>query len=131
MTSTATIERPAPAATVPVVRSAARPARPVPLAPPARGGLRLTRRGRLVLVSLIALVVLAVALGGAASVSAVSSSQAPATTTVVVQPGQTLWQVASAVSPDSDPREVIAEITALNDLKTPLVAPGQALVVPA
>lgn len=125
MNRTATLERPA------VIRSAARPGRPVPPTVPA-SGLRLTRRGRLVLVALVAFVVVVVALAGAASVSAVTSApEGPATATVVVAPGQTLWEVAEEVAPDEDPRDVIAAIAELNDLPGSIVAPGQSLIVPA
>jgi hypothetical protein len=97
----------------------------------ATGGLRLTRRGRLVVV----LLALVVALGAFALGTGRSQAGAPedrlATERVVVQPGQTLWAVASDALPELDPREAIAEIRALNGLETSVVHPGQALLVPA
>ena len=129
MSSSATLDRTAAPTTI---RSAQRPAAPVPPALPARGGVRLTRRGRLTLVLLVAALVAVVMVIGAASVSAVTSAPAaPATATVVVQPGQTLWGLAEQVAPNEDPREVIKRISDLNALTSPIVAPGQSLVVPA
>jgi len=96
-----------------------------------RPAVRLTRRGRLVLVALVAFLVVAVGLTCAKSVSAATSAPAePTTTTVVVQPGQTLWELAEQVSPDRDPREVIRQIADLNALDGAIVSPGQALAVP-
>ena len=57
----------------------------------------------------------------------------PATTTVVVQPGQTLWSVARGLSADADVRETVARIQELNGLSGTAgstVRPGQQLVVP-
>ncbi len=58
----------------------------------------------------------------------------PATASVVVQPGQTLWSVARQVAPGADVRETVARIKDLNGLSGPssdVVVPGQQLVVPA
>jgi hypothetical protein len=96
--------------------------------------LRITRRGRSVLVSLAAvpLVVLALAValnGGGAIATATGGS-----TTydyVTVHAGQTLWQVAEAVAPQEDPREVISRIVHLNQLAGSDVEPGQRLAIPS
>ena len=112
------------------VRSAERPVLPVGAAAPVRTAVRLTSRGRAVLLAVIFVVALVMVVGGAASVSAVTAAPAPATRVVVVQPGQTLWQIAGQVAPDRDLRDVVSRISDLNDLTSPLVAPGQALVVP-
>lgn len=91
--------------------------------------LRLTRRGRVVVVLLLALVaVTAFSLGRASS----DASGAPAATrrSVVVQPGETLWEIARRAVPGADPRETVARIADLNDLSGSLVHPGQRLVVP-
>jgi LysM repeat protein len=53
-------------------------------------------------------------------------------TTVVVQPGQTLWDIAQSVAPHEDPREVIASIVDLNALSDPgAIRAGQPLYVPS
>ncbi len=101
--------------------------------------LRLTARGRrlarTLVVALALVVTLAVALAWRTpSVAAGDGAAQSATTTVVVQPGQTLWDVARTVAPSSDIRETIARIKGLNDLSgagSSTVLPGQQLVVPA
>jgi nucleoid-associated protein YgaU len=49
---------------------------------------------------------------------------------VVVQPGDTLWSIASAVDGGADVRAVIDEIQALNGLRGAELVPGQTLVLP-
>jgi LysM repeat protein len=97
--------------------------------------LRLTRRGRrlarsvVVLLAVVTALVLSVA-GRSASVQAGTGAAESATTTVVVQPGQTLWTVARSLSADADVRETVARIQELNGLAGSNVRPGQQLVVP-
>jgi nucleoid-associated protein YgaU len=135
----ATISLPAPAIRRPRGAQVRRPAVAAEGVPQARRSpLRLTRRGRrlartLVLV-LAVLTVLVVSFVGRSGVGQASDAPATsATTTVVVQPGQTLWQVARAVSKDADPRETLARIQELNNLPGAgaVIRPGQQLVVPA
>jgi hypothetical protein len=49
---------------------------------------------------------------------------------VVVQPGDTLWSIASSVDDERDVREVIDEIQELNDLAGVDLVPGQVLQLP-
>jgi LysM repeat protein len=97
--------------------------------------LRLARRGRrlartvVVLLAVVTALVLSVA-GRSASVQAGTGPAEAATTTVVVQPGQTLWTVARGLSADADVRETVARIQELNGLAGSTVRPGQQLVVP-
>ena len=99
--------------------------------------LRLTRRGRIVLIGvpLVLLAVLLLSLAGVfhspakASDSASDLAVTP-TLTVTVQPGQSLWAIASAVAPDRDARDVVADIVQLNNLRAESVLPGQQLFVP-
>jgi LysM domain len=49
---------------------------------------------------------------------------------VVVRPGQTLWSIAAAAEPGSDPRAVIQEIMSANALAAPAISAGQLLWVP-
>lgn len=51
--------------------------------------------------------------------------------THVVRHGDTLWSIASALSPEADPREVIDEIERLNPSASSFLVPGQRLVVPS
>lgn len=104
------------------------PARPI--ATPGRAGLRLTRRGRLVvvLVLLLGLLVVGFTLGHVSGSQAAGSTAAA---TVVVQPGETLWSIAARVAPDRDPRGVVARLRSLNHLTEASVQVGERLVVPS
>jgi hypothetical protein len=108
------------------------PERTAPLPP-----LRLTRRGKIVLIGipLVLLAALLLSLAGffnspaKASDSAADLSLTP-TVTVTVQPGQSLWAIAGTVSPERDARDVVADIVQLNNLSAGVVFPGQQLYVP-
>lgn len=98
--------------------------------------LRLTRRGRLVLVwmplalAAIAMLVLAAALASPAK-AATTSGQAPDyAASVTVMPGQTLWSIAVTADSSRDTRDVVADIVELNGLANSVVQPGQRLFVP-
>ena len=95
--------------------------------------LRLTRRGRVVLGVLSTLFLLLVVLfSGRLSADAGTSmsDQGRATGVVVVQAGESLWQIAQAIAPDADPRETVTLIRELNALGEAAVVPGQSIVVP-
>ncbi len=104
---------------------------------PAR--LRLTRRGRIVFFGIPAMLLVAALLTLAGFINSppakASDSQSqlrpPVAVTVTVQPGQSLWGIAGAAAPERDPRDVIAEIIQLNDLRGGRILPGQQLFVPA
>jgi LysM repeat protein len=99
----------------------------------ARGGtapLRLTRRGRLVLLGLLVVFALGLTAVAAVASSAASPSPQPRTTRVVVQPGQTLWGIAVAQLPGRDPRAAVQEIRRLSHLSDNAVEVGQELTVP-
>ena len=110
--------RPAPA--VRAIRPGRQPASP-----------RLTRRGRLVVVLVLTVALFALAsVGRVWAFATADASSGPVTSTWVVQPGETLWDVASAVDPGADPRDTIARIVDLNDLPTSSVTVGQSIQVP-
>ena len=145
-------------ATVTVLRSApqtrrravAAPRRPIPRTParcPASrrqhvltdpAPVRLTPRGQAALVltvlavTVLALVtVVAAALGRMAGPAGTVDPAAPSRI-VVVQPGDTLWDIAAAAAPAADPRSTINVIERLNGLDAADgVRPGLHLVVPA
>jgi len=100
--------------------------------PAAHGALRLTRRGRaVVLLVLVTLLLAAFSLGRAGGSQAAPQRAGTATTQqTVVQPGETLWAVAKRVAPGHDPRGVVHRIQELNDLEGGLVRAGQLLVLP-
>ncbi len=91
-------------------------------------GVRLTRRGRLVLVTfLLALIGLAAAVAAPAS-EAADPAGPPAT--VVVHPGDTLWSIAGRCVPGRDPFGTIEEIRRLNELDGYTIHAGERLVLP-
>jgi LysM repeat protein len=54
----------------------------------------------------------------------------PATRTIVVRPGDTLWSIAQRVRPGADPRETVALIEERNGVAAGAIQAGQSLVVP-
>jgi hypothetical protein len=96
------------------------------------GELRLTRRGRLVVV-LVFLTVLMGAVLALSGYSAASDARGAAepTRTVVVEEGDTLWGIAAEVAAPGDVREVVHELQELNALPGPELVEGQRIAVPA
>lgn len=100
--------------------------------------LRLTRRGRIVLIGLplVLLAAILFSLAGllnspAKAADTASGLAVTPAVSVTVQPGESLWAIAGAVDPGRDPRDVIADIVQLNDLDGGRVMPGQQLFVPS
>jgi hypothetical protein len=93
-----------------------------------RPGVRLTRRGRGVLI------VLALLLAAVATVLAAPAGQAAdpvgAPPSVVVRSGDTLWSITARYAPGSDPFATIDEIRRLNDLPGYTIQAGQRLTLP-
>jgi nucleoid-associated protein YgaU len=114
------------------VRRTPRPASPVARAEPAPlPRLRLTARGRrLVVVLVLALTVGVVSVGTAVLRGDGDGLQLMGTSSVVVQPGDTLWSIARSVADDRDVREVIHSIRQANGLESGDIAPGQVLQLP-
>jgi hypothetical protein len=94
---------------------------------PVRRGVRLTRRGRLVLVSLLA--ILLAVLGGLAS-PAGSSAPTGHPQVVVVQPGDTLWSIVAYYMPSRDAYAAIELVRQRNGLTSDTVYPGERLTLP-
>ena len=112
-----------------------RPRKTVKAAVRSRAGLRLLRGGLAVIVAAFVLTCSGLAIG--ALVSLVSAAPATAvaqvsadTTTTVVRPGQSLWDIAEA-SGTSDVPGMVARIAELNDLKGTTIRAGQTLEIPA
>ena len=112
--------RPAPAAPRAVVahRAAPKPAR-----------LRLTRRGRVVLVVLPAVLALSSAFVGVSAPFA-QADTAGARASVVVADGDTLWTIAERLAPAADPRDTVAQLERANGLSGAQVSAGARLVIP-
>ena len=97
--------------------------------------LRLTRRGRLVVAALAALLVTVISLLAANAAQATNHALPPGAARqnlvqVVVGPGQSLWSVAESTDPDQDTRAVVQQIVDLNGLSSDVVFAGQQLWVP-
>jgi hypothetical protein len=100
-----------------------------PLAAPSR--VHLTRRGRLVLLALGALLLfVAVSAGRSGSQAATYTESGPSLQQVTVQSGDTLWSVAQRIAPRNDPREVVAQIQRINHLHGAALRAGQQLLLP-
>jgi nucleoid-associated protein YgaU len=102
-------------------------------------GLRLTRRGRVVLtgfaIVLAAALVTLFWLSAAEGAQAASHGQRPVAarrglSRVVVRPGQTLWSIARRAEPSADPRIVVQQIIEVNALSGAMIQPGELLWVP-
>lgn len=91
----------------------------------ARRALRITRRGRLAATSSLTLVVALVI----ASVIGLLGP-AGASSSVVVQPGMTLSQIAAEQLPDVPLSQAVTDIQRANQLSTTSIAAGQELVIP-
>ncbi|WP_312181512.1 LysM peptidoglycan-binding domain-containing protein [Arthrobacter sp.] len=116
------------AAATPAKTSGPADARPVPQ-------LRLTRRGRLLLIGA------PIMLGGAALLTFIGFFTAPAlaaggngeltrTQQVSISSGDSLWSLATEYAPERDPREVVADIMELNNLADAVVPAGAQLYIP-
>ena len=97
--------------------------------------LRLTRRGRVVVSAVAALLVTVISLLAAGAAQATNHGPSPRAVRqnlvqVVVHPGQSLWSVAESADPDQDTRAVIQQIIDLNSLSGDTVAADQQLWVP-
>jgi Tfp pilus assembly protein FimV len=93
--------------------------------------VRLTRRGRLVVLMAVLATALAALVWMSAPAASTGATHHPASHTVVVGGGETLWDIAQQIAPGQDPRTVIADIVDLNDLSDAgSIRIGQALVVP-
>lgn len=114
-----------------------RTARPVRAAQAARSAqtrqpIRLTARGRAAvffLLSVVTLLLILIAAGGA-SADASATAGGPATASVVVQSGDSLWTIAKSLQPNGDPRSMMQTLAELNGLEGGQLIPGQQLIVP-
>jgi len=94
-------------------------------------GVRLTRRGRavVVLAMLVVLIAAGFTLGRGSSQAAGPAAHRPLPT-VTVAPGETLWQIAARVDPSADRRALVDQIEALNHLHGGRIVAGQQLKLP-
>lgn len=97
--------------------------------------LHLTRRGRLVLIGLPAILVTAALLAligffTAPAVAAGSAPELPEVQRVSLNSGASLWSLATTYAPQEDPRDVVAHIVEMNNLAGAVVPAGSQLFVP-
>ncbi|MEV4165490.1 MULTISPECIES: LysM peptidoglycan-binding domain-containing protein [Nonomuraea] len=97
--------------------------------------MRLTRRGRIVLVGLFAALTLGGFVLGAKATSWAIAQESrgmgrEGLPWVVVEKGDTLWTIAAAVSPGDDTAATAGEIMRLNGLSSSLIRPGGRLYLP-
>ena len=97
-----------------------------------RPRLKMTARGRAVLLAVVAvplcIVLLLLAInGGGATATLEAGSPAEV---VMVQPGESLWSIAETIAPNADPRDVILEIVEFNRLESADVLAGQQIAIP-
>lgn len=79
--------------------------------------VRLTRRGKLVVLALaVAVIGILAIMFGPSSTASGESGTAPETTQVRVMPGHTLWQIAADANPNGDIRATVDDIIRLNAL---------------
>ena len=121
--------------TSPVVRRSPAPSSRVPVATPATpraAQVRLTRRGRavalLVFVGLALTVLLT--LGGFSAVASLDGGTPVPVRVVTVQPGDTLYDIASDIAAPGEIRETVLKIQELNSLPSASLEEGQKLAVP-
>jgi len=112
-----------------VMRSGAVPPRA------ARSRLRVTARGRAALAAVVAAPLVGLALwfglnSGMAGAASETGSSSVSIEHVTVKQGESLWQVAEAIAPHEDPREVVSSIVDFNGLQSSVVMPGQSLAIP-
>lgn len=92
--------------------------------------LRMTRRGRIVVVGLLASLV-ASGLFTFAAAATDAAAPPPRGVAAVVRENDTLWRIAARELPELDPYEAVDAIRRLNGLADYTVHPGQRLLLPA
>jgi LysM repeat protein len=92
--------------------------------------LRLTRRGRAVVLTTLALIACAASVVLFTTASRASDEPATPAPTITVRPGDTLWDIASQVRPGRDAWGSVAELRKLNHLTGYDLQPGQVLTLP-
>ena len=80
-----------------------------------------------VLILLLALTSIFLLLGNTGA-----ANEPQAVSTVVVQPGDTLWSISEEITPQgTDIREIVSDLKTLNALSTSSLQVGQILLIPA
>lgn len=105
------------------------PSRPTRRAQPQP--IRLTRRGRVVLIAFAAATLLGLLLLTTHAVSAAATNSGHAgQRSVVARHGDTLWSIAVRTSPHTDPRVTVERLMKVNSLHSAEIQPGQRVWLP-
>jgi nucleoid-associated protein YgaU len=80
---------------------------------------------------LVAVIGLTMVLGAQMARALVATPLPASSRTYVVEPGDTLWSIASMIAPDHDPRAVVLEIERVNEDAADGLVPGQTLAIPS
>jgi LysM repeat protein len=91
--------------------------------------VRLTRRGRIVVLAV--LVVLAAGVAGLLALPSQAAAPAGTPRVVVVQPGDSLWTIIERYRPGADPVRAVEELRRANGLSGSTLQPGVELTLPA
>lgn len=99
-------------------------------------GVRLTLRGRVLIAfvvvsALLLALLLAFWLGTVQASHAAGGGRAEPYESLVLHPGQTLWEIAERRAPGADPRIMVHRIIEANDLEGAAVWAGQRIRVPS
>lgn len=95
-----------------------------------RPPLRLTRRGRVVVLTFFVGLSSAASAFLLATASRADQPESGPAPSVVVQPHDTLWSIATRTAPRRDPYAAVADIQKINNLDGYVVHPGQTLELP-
>ncbi len=87
------------------------------------------RRRLLVLAVVLSLLVGLWSFGRSAQSAGTAETRSPDAIVVVVQPGDTLWAIASWLDPGSDPRSLVESLSEIAGSDT--LRPGQQLIIPS
>jgi hypothetical protein len=92
--------------------------------------MKLTRRGRAVVVLAFSLTAfLGVSVAHTVSQAGTQTSH-PSTRAITVRPGETLWEIALRIAPNTDPRDTVDRLRDLNTLGPWGPTAGQRLIIP-
>jgi hypothetical protein len=92
--------------------------------------MRLTRRGRIVVVAVFSVTAFFGVSAVRTASQATTQTSHPSTRAITVRPGETLWQIAVRIAPDTDPRDTVARLRDLNSLGPWGPIAGQRLIIP-
>jgi LysM repeat protein len=92
--------------------------------------LRLTRRGRAVVLGLLVVLTSLASAVLFTTASRAESTPAGPPPTITVRSGDTLWDIAARVAPRRNGQDAVAELRDLNHLDGYGLQPGQVLILP-